>query len=590
MLWEVGECLMFLITITKDRVAHDLQFPDVQEVYVKSFVVTAVADKFLSKLVSELNGFSIVESPLISYPNFGDIVFSKVNYNKSRNILNIFKSTISGRSIYYHMNSKNEFFCSTHISMLRKAGVTIEENTEDLPEFFVYRYVMPPRSLYKNINQLSMGGQLRLRILDDKCIIQSIEHYNVLEQKKSISSIKKSATGEYNYLSKSIKKLNPCKDEVAVLLSGGIDTSILSRICQNVFGIASSYSTGYPFEDPKLNHEKSYALSAAEAFGLKHHYYEPTTQDYLFGFIEGISLAEQPIGHLQSVLLHLLFKNGISQNKKIVVHGQGGSVLFGHVIDYLYMMDKISTKLLSKKVLKEILVTAARFSQRGKLFVDILNKYPFRYQLSNPNNEIWSWKNYGNLKWVCNYFNVTNEDIIKRRYSLIKQFESRSIYDLWASYSLLGNEDNTLATWSKIGEGNKKILYAPLYDFDLLNYVSKMPWKLKLKMRNILQKETARQSNIPEFIITRPSMSFGLLAKNWSEKGGIFEPLVPLASKVFDQKQIRDMQCRDQQKAWTFWNILNYSLWKRLCIRNEPLDRLYEELEKSISEHGGLRA
>ena len=97
-----------------------------------------------------------------------------------------------------------------------------------------------------------------------------------------------------------------------------------------------------------------------------------------------------------------------------------------------------------------------------------------------------------------------------------------------------------------------------------------------------MRKEIARQSNLPKFIINRPKSAFGVRSKTWSMKGGVFEPLVPLASKVFDEKQIRYMQSSDPKKAMTFWNMLNYSIWKRLCINNEPLDDLIEELNEAM--------
>ena len=32
----------------------------------------------------------------------------------------------------------------------------------------------------------------------------------------------------------------------------------------------------------------------------------------------------------------------------------------------------------------------------------------------------------------------------------------------------------------------------------------------------------------------------------------------------------------------TFWNALNYALWKRLCVDGEPLDDLLGELEQAM--------
>jgi len=577
---------MFLVAITKDDIAQNFQSVKVEEFNLNSSKITVITDKFLSKFFLEPDGFSVVESPFITIPDFRNIKYAQVRYHSSEKKLTIFKSTMSGRSIYYYINACGDFLCSTHISMLRTAGVPIKENSDVLPEFFVYRYVMPPNSLYLNINHMFTGGVLHINIINGECKFHSINHFNPFEPDKKIKSMKKCSKIIFDYLSESIEKLRPLKDEVSILMSGGKDSSITSTICQKKFGINTSYSSGYPFEDSESNYEKSYAFSAAEAFGMNHHYYEPSIQEYITGFLEAITIAEEPLHHLQTPLFHLLFKNAIPKDKKIIVHGQGAGFCFGNVGPYLYWREKKLTKLLSKKPFSNIFMKMSNILNNTNGFTKIqqykkiLNDAILNYPINDPRNPLWSWHDFGSIEWVCSFFNVTHQDIIKTRYNFIKKFENRSIYDVWSLYSLLGDEDITLPIWHKLGEGNKKVLYDPLYDLNVLNYVFLIPWKLKLsRPRNRLRNEIARRSDVPEFIINRPKKSFGIKPDRYGKKNGVFEPLIPLASKVFDEREIRKMQSTNEKKAMTYWNMLNYAIWKRLCINNEPLEVLLEELD-----------
>ena len=113
---------MFLIAITKDEIAQNFTSIKVDEFQINSYKVTIITDKFLSDLISEADDFSIIESPVISKSNNRNIIFSEVLYRNKENSLQVFKSTSSGRPLYYYTNLKGEFFCSTHISLLRKAG------------------------------------------------------------------------------------------------------------------------------------------------------------------------------------------------------------------------------------------------------------------------------------------------------------------------------------------------------------------------------------------------------------------------------------------------------------------------------------
>jgi len=84
----------------------------------------------------------------------------------------------------------------------------------------------------------------------------------------------------------------------------------------------------------------------------------------------------------------------------------------------------------------------------------------------------------------------------------------------------------------------------------------------------------AKQLCVADFIIERPKSGFGIAPSKWANKGGIFEPLIPLASKCFDKNIIRHFQSVEPKNAMTFWNILNY--W------SYPEDRCIVESFKSI--------
>ena len=234
-------------------------------------------------------------------------------------------------------------------------------------------------------------------------------------------------------------------------------------------------------------------------------------------------------------------------------------------------------KRLSVSILEPIL----KILGSGQDLINTINKLQYNYPLDHPENPIWSWMDFGSWDWVCNYLKVNKEQIINERYRLIKDISQISMYDIWSRYSLYSDEDMTLAIWSKIGEGNKKILYFPYYDHDVLDYSFSIPWNLKLKTFKILSIELARQCGLPKFIYTRPKKSFGIKPKRWALRGSVFEPLIPLSSKIINEKEIRKMQSIDSKKAMTYWNILNYSIWKRLMIYNEPIEVLIEEMNYS---------
>jgi hypothetical protein len=144
---------------------------------------------------------------------------------------------------------------------------------------------------------------------------------------------------------------------------------------------------------------------------------------------------------------------------------------------------------------------------------------------------------------------------------------------------MFGGAFATKALWSKLGEHGKRILYYPYNSAAIFGYIFTIPWQTKLAKSKGVLRHIAAQLNIPAFIINRPKSALGVEPRHWAVSEGWLEPLVALATKVFDETEIRSCQSLNPEMAQTYWNILNYALWKRLIIEKEPLHVLREELE-----------
>ncbi len=571
---------MFFISVTKDQISQNFQHFHVEEQKSGLFITTIITDNLLSYFSEEPNKLSVYESPLLQYQHNEELIFSKIEMNTNKKTLTIFKPTISGRPIYYHINSNGEFFCSSHIGLLRKAGVKIEENNEVLPEFFLFRFVIPPNTLYKNVYQLLVGTRVHLRLYNEKWTISKIDGY-IPPEPTIQDSIETVDDKTYKILNETINALSPCKDRISNLLSGGLDSSILFKLSQINFGANVAFSTSFPFSSDFKNLEKEYSQSAANLFNADFRFFDFKEEDYLLSLIEGISKAEIPVHHIQTIMIFLLTKK-IPQTKNIVLSGLGADDVFGTSIhDALFGIERnLLLKILSKNPFFQIIQYVSHKRKEYQTFIkslDFFNRSSLPF--SDSNNLLWSIGRYGCEHWVSSFFNVPVEKMIKNRKQVLQQYENRSIFDLLSILYFYGSATMSQSIWSKLGEDNKIIFYYPYSNTDLINYVFSVPWNIKLQSHKYILSSIARKMNIPENIITRPKSSFGIQPKIWAEQGGVFEPLVSIASKVIDIHQIRSLQSSNSHKAMTYWNIINYSIWKRVCINNEPIGVLQDELQ-----------
>lgn len=574
---------MFGIAITKEPIANEnlnyLQF----ELDDTFFTITV--DNIFARIENTENGFIIIETVVPfneaskEYTKDQSEILSYIVINTNQKTIKICSPLILGRTLYYYTDTQN-FFCSTHILIMKKLGVKIEENISVLPEFFVYRHVTPPQTLYKNIQKTIFGEELLFKY--------SKSEVSLIERSTSISHLNsKNLDSNYSQeieimLTESMKQLKNNKSRVAVLLSGGLDSSLLFQLAKKIIGSRESFSTSYPFMnlDSRGDLEKEYSLSASEALKSKHFHIEYTTDDYLRGFIEAINSAEEPLHHLQSVMFYLLFKNGIDSQKCTVINGLGADGLFGlsiHNIIYLYKNSKIVRILCKSKYSLFFANLLSYITGRDYNSAIELMKSLNINDLQNPRHPLWKFGAYGSEEWVMERFNVSSEDIIKARLHYIKD-KDLSLYDMISSLDLLDDISSTVLIWDKLAQANDKRIYYPFLNKKIIEYSFTIPWNIKLKSSKLIIKQIAKSLDIPSFIIKRKKSGFGVQPKAWAIDGGVLEPLIPLCLKIYDELDIKKMQSTDSKKAMIFWNMLNYAIWKRLFIYNEPVSVLLEEL------------
>ncbi|MGH9537137.1 MAG: asparagine synthase-related protein, partial [Terriglobales bacterium] len=111
-------------------------------------------------------------------------------------------------------------------------------------------------------------------------------------------------------------------------------------------------------------------------------------------------------------------------------------------------------------------------------------------------------------------------------------------------------------------------------------------WETKLKSPKHILRQVAQKLGVPDFIRNRPKQSFGIVSNRWAEPGGTLEPLIALAAKVVDVKQLRSLQGADPRKAMTLWSLLNYALLKRLLVSGESRQTLRDELTENSQTNG----
>ena len=591
---------MFFLCVTRTGVGRRLDGLSIHETRSGDWVVTAATDGWLSSAERADGSFAVREAA----PFDRRIAFAAAEYCEADQSIEIERTLIGGRQVYYHAAADGSFYCASHAKLLRAAGVRLEDDPDRLPELFVYRYVSPPNTLFKDIRQVLAGQRLRFEWSGARWS----EARSTLYHPPHPGPLPKTADalyGDYGLhnceaLRDAMRDLAPGKDRLHVLASGGLDSSILYKMARDDLGVADSHSTSYPFETEDQDVEKQYALSAAEALGARHHFFAPTTRQFVRGVLESVALAEEPVVHTQSVLMMLLMRHGLPPGDGTVVVGQGADGAYGLKIHRV--VDKVERfrtnhprlapalhpavwsavhPLLAFGPLSRAMRRTLSRLRRDMGVLDVLHcRWGKGTALDDPRHILWRLGAAGDERWVMRRFGATRGQLFTSRAAALAPFADRHVLDALSLMDFLSDVSVTQSIWSKMGEASRKVVYYPFNAPALLDRAFEAPWRVKLAEPKGVLRDVARRMGLPDFIITRRKANFNSDPSRWALPGGVLEPLVPLAADVFGEDEVRRMQSPRSRGAYTFWTMLNYAVWKRLFIDGQSVPALLSELSQ----------
>lgn len=578
---------MFLMALTREPLKHRFPSHDVFAYDCGSLVATIVVDGRMCRYQATHEGFAIIEA-LPGQTHIDESTdFFRLAYHQGQKRLDLHRRTRARLPIYYRFDSSKQLYCSSHIGLLRQAGVPIRENARALPEYFVYNYVSPPRTMYEGIAQVPCGGRITVSVHKEGCALTGQDSLDLPLPTRSAAATEAACDETLALLEQSFSLLKPAAQQTAMLLSGGLDSSVLFRLAQRHLGTDDSYSTGYPFQSEYENLEKEYALTAAQAFGSRHCYHEVTSEDLQHAIVHSIARAEEPLLFIQPAMFLLLFDKGLPAEKEIVVSGQGADALLGLPTHHNLAWSENRNPFLTALARGPVLSLAQRFCRdtlenRRRLerlsYINRLSR-PF----SDPQHVLWTFGSFGNEDWVCGHFGVTPEDIVEGRYRSLEKFKDRSIYDLVSILAFFSEIPARKNVWSKLAAVRGRTVFYPFNEESLVRLLFSLTWDTKLADAKVILQGVARRLDIPDFIIDRPKSGFGVRPRQLAEIGGVLEPLVPLAWKVFDARLLNALrESTGPKMPHTFWNAVNYAIWKRICIDNEPADALIAEMTSEL--------
>lgn len=135
------------------------------------------------------------------------------------------------------------------------------------------------------------------------------------------------------------KRLSVADVKVGVLLSGGLDSSLLvALLAEQGERDLLTFSVGFEDQPEESGHEFEYSDAVAAHFGTRHHQFRIANREVLLRLPEAVDAMAEPMVGQDAVAFYLLAEQ-VAKTVKVVQSGQGADEVFGGYYWYPRMRD-----------------------------------------------------------------------------------------------------------------------------------------------------------------------------------------------------------------------------------------------------------
>jgi len=261
-------------------------------------------------------------------PKYLHGMFAFAIWNIDRRELFLARDRLGIKPLYYSRTATQLRFASNTQALLAAGDVDTRIDEIALHHQLTLHGVVPaPRTLLQGIRKLEPGTTLRLDASGH------LEHHRYWRLRairpagkvSEVQWIEQTHTALHAAVE---KRLTAADVPVGVLLSGGLDSSLITAILADVTERPiHTFSIGFEDAPEEKGNEFDYSALVAERFRTQHHCIQISNADLLTRLPEALRAMSEPMVGQDAVAFYLLAEQ-VTQHVKVVLSGQGADEVF----------------------------------------------------------------------------------------------------------------------------------------------------------------------------------------------------------------------------------------------------------------------
>jgi asparagine synthase (glutamine-hydrolysing) len=225
------------------------------------------------------------------------------------------------KPLFYRLEPGRLVFASELRALRELTDQALEIDPQAVYDFFGFRYIPAPNTLYRGVEKLLPGHYL----LADQSGVRIAPYWDVPAEEDSLRSPEDFAEEVIERLRESTRLRLIADVPLGVFLSGGTDSSAVVALMAEL-GARPLRTFSVGFEEPGYS-ELPYARRVAQRYSTEHHELLVHAQDLSEGLSRLIGFRDEPVAEPTDIALYRIARMA-SESVKVVLAGEGGDELF----------------------------------------------------------------------------------------------------------------------------------------------------------------------------------------------------------------------------------------------------------------------
>lgn len=581
---EIYECHDFKIGFAHRRLSiNDLSVQGHQPMHSVNGRITVVFNGEIYNFIElkkELKDYSFqsktdTEVIIAAYIKWGIRFVDKLNgmyaiaiYDRDLRCVYLIRDRVGKKPLYYFSSEEDVLFAS-ELKPIMMCSLFQKKVREDIiPRYLYQGYINATDTIFEGVNKIEPGSLVKIGLLDDNLItLEKSCYWNIdtmytAESENEFRSYAEAKQEVKQAIINAVKRRLIGDVPIGSFLSGGIDSSLVTAIAQEISGIElETFCIG--FEDKKLN-EAEYARDVAKAIGTRHKDMIITEKEMLDLICSMPQYFDEPFAD-SSQIPTMLVSRLARQSVTVALTGDGGDEFFCGYKVY----DSAALAQRTDKA-GNILWKFSR-TKPGSIIYD---KLPEQVKMVIENRNLETKVQFSPVILETTAINFVRKDSKREKEFYVPCKYKEQNYKNWRRRRMMLDMKTYLPGDILCKTDRASMRYSletrcPLLDREVIETSFRIPMRFQCPngdKKHIL-KDIAYEY-VPRDLLERPKTGFGVPRKNWLQG--------PLSEMLLDYSN------RDYLRNQGYFNHEYVSGFIRDYVRKVFSDRMQEEVSELI--------